>query len=419
MSKNGELVATFSHERVVFQDETPEERTVIGELDDGTVIKGRSRLGELQAGLNYTFFGHCTVHDRYGRQFHFNSHVVTEPHEERGIVKYLQRAPGIGPAIAQSLWGNYSGEAVKMLRERPEECAKDIAKLSTAKALNASRWLEANFDKEKITIDLVNLLSGQGFPRGIINSCISKWGAEAPRVIKENPFALMIFKGVGFRIADNLWNKLGLPMNSMDRQVQCVAYAAKSADGHTWIPRQEAEQFLRGKLAGSRVDCEEAINQAIEGGLIHMRGDSKWLADASKADNESSLANSLNVGACEIDDELGLPDKSKLRWPSVETMKSLTDHQRHQLAKAMSGRIGILTGAPGCGKTFALAQLVKAIGESSYCVCAPTGKAAVRVSESLSQSGVRTRARTIHSILQVQSAEGGWQFVFGEGQPLP
>ena len=99
---------------------------------------------------------------------------------------------------------------------------------------------------------------------------------------------------------------------------------------------------------------------------------------------------------------------------------NLTPHQSVQLRKATAGPIGILGGGPGTGKTYTVAQLVRrlesSVGLDQICVGAPTGKAAVRVTETLSKHGIRLRARTWHSILCGGTDSG---FVFNREHPLP
>lgn len=98
----------------------------------------------------------------------------------------------------------------------------------------------------------------------------------------------------------------------------------------------------------------------------------------------------------------------------------LTDHQREQLAKALSGPVGILGGGPGTGKTYTVAQLCKSlsgsIGLDQVAIGAPTGKAAVRVTETLSAHGIDLRARTWHSLLR-GGVDGGFKYT--RGNPLP
>lgn len=101
---------------------------------------------------------------------------------------------------------------------------------------------------------------------------------------------------------------------------------------------------------------------------------------------------------------------------------NITPHQRERLSRALSGPIGILGGGPGTGKTYTVAQLVRSLsgpggpGLDQIAIGAPTGKAAVRVTETLSGHGISLRARTWHSLLR-GGADGG--FLYDRSNPLP
>lgn len=99
---------------------------------------------------------------------------------------------------------------------------------------------------------------------------------------------------------------------------------------------------------------------------------------------------------------------------------TLSPHQTEQLALATAGRIGCLTGGPGTGKTFTAGNYIKLLPPNSVAACAPTGKAAVRLTESLNVAGVKLQAKTIHSLLGVMAADdGGWRFQHDRSEPLP
>lgn len=115
-----------------------------------------------------------------------------------------------------------------------------------------------------------------------------------------------------------------------------------------------------------------------------------------------------------------------MTWPTTDRPEfaELTDHQRAELGKATSGRIGILGGRPGTGKSFTLVRLVRATLATqgqSVAVMAPTGKASQRVKELMQEAGLTgVRPTTIHSGLGVEKVdEGGWQFSHNELNPLP
>lgn len=111
-------------------------------------------------------------------------------------------------------------------------------------------------------------------------------------------------------------------------------------------------------------------------------------------------------------------------WPLPSELENVSDHQREKYELATIGRIGVLGGSPGSGKTYVAAAIVKAIlkrfGQVEVAICAPTGKAAVRCTESMRAYGLNLRACTIHSLLGVESSEdGNWSFKHNENFPLP
>lgn len=125
---------------------------------------------------------------------------------------------------------------------------------------------------------------------------------------------------------------------------------------------------------------------------------------------------------------INLPEVSL--WPDPSSLADVTDHQREQVANALTGRVAILGGSPGTGKTHVTAAIIKAIHASGLVgmheigVFAPTGKAAVRLSMALAKHDIRLRARTAHSLLGVGEVDDStdspeWSFQHNENNPWP
>jgi exodeoxyribonuclease V alpha subunit len=111
-------------------------------------------------------------------------------------------------------------------------------------------------------------------------------------------------------------------------------------------------------------------------------------------------------------------------WPNAHDIEGISEHQAEQLSKSLSGRIGLFGGSPGTGKTYCVAKLIThmlktgVVADYEIGIGAPTGKAAVRLSEGLERNGLSIRARTWHSILGFGTDDSGG-FAHDENNPLP
>jgi len=114
-------------------------------------------------------------------------------------------------------------------------------------------------------------------------------------------------------------------------------------------------------------------------------------------------------------------------WPDCDSIEGISQHQRDNLRKALTNRIGILGGSPGTGKTWTVSKLIRTIilsgsvAPRDIAVAAPTGKATVRLNEMLQAEEMDIRARTCHSHLGVgeTSLTGTWSFRHNESSPFP
>lgn len=435
-----EITAVFLRERLRFANADGDViigdiRHVAGPKPDGAncklAIKGPAEIDQLKTGLPYRFFGRWAEYrnPRSGeteQQFAYQTVVPAKPIGEAGIVTYLARhgdGLGIGEGRAKILYEAFGADAVKICREQPEEAFAAVPKWKLDQAHTLAERLQRAATTEECSIELVELLDRRGFPRATAQQAMNLWGNCAPDFIRRNPYVLMQFRGCGFKRCDAMYLDLGLNPNKLKRQALCAWYSvASDSAGHTWFPVERAIQGIKQNVAGCELRIEQALKLAKRGGaLAFARTDSDgaiversgklWCAETKNADHEEFIARCIVAAESE-----------PREWPDAASIPAmLTDHQREHLAAATGGMIGILGGGPGTGKTFSAAQLICAIlaeqGVGSIAVAAPTGKAAVRISEALAAYQIPIRATTIHSLLRVDPLEGG--FHFRQGRPLP
>lgn len=423
-----EITAVYRAEIVRREDwclaKFEQSQAAAGNLLDTTETSLRVPLtaepGELETGLTYRLFGRWTYTQKYGRQFKCVSFVRAAPHGREGVIRYLQKAPHVGRITAKKLWDKFSGDAVRILREEPDVAAAATAPrgLTLEQATQAAEWLDREKHLESCTIELVNVLGGRGFPRTVARKAIGKWGNRAAERIQRDPYQLLQFRGCGFLKCDAMYLDLGLPAGKLKRQALCATYCLQSdTSGSTWMPVEDVVQALKRQVGGAEVQPAKALMLAKRAKLIATRrdGDDKlFVALWSRAINEATIA---------VEVRQAMPYRH--RWPEVssQAFQLLTGHQAETLHEALSAQIAILAGSPGTGKTFTAAclirELVRLHGSDKVAVCAPTGKAAVRITQAMRDYGIELDATTIHSLLEVASGTGGGGWSFGRSAEYP
>ena len=430
MPRNSELLVTFRRERHVF-DNDDGSRTIVGSADaDGrgdADVKGDADEGELYPGGRFRLFGHWKTHPRHGEQFWFASFVEETPATYEGIKAYLKQCTGVGEATAEQLWTKYGPDAVRAVRETPAEAADGIPRWSVDNAEVAAEELRDRHATERATLDLMGLLDGRGFPKKTVKSAIKLWGVAAADAIRRNPYRLLRFRGCGFPSVDKFYLDLGLPPAALKRQAYCLDYAvASDQTGSTWLPIAAVQAALRSQLAAADARPDAAAELCVHAGMLSAceSGGGRFLAAAPQARAEERIADAV---ADAMDESLDTGRDPN--WPTIaaagEGEIGLSAHQADELAKAIGGFVGVLRGSPGTGKTFAAAAVARSViaahGDATVAFAAPTGKAAVRLTEALAAAGVPCEAVTIHRLLQVESGGDGIDFGFRHrpGNPLP
>lgn len=438
-----EITAEFLGER--FRFENADGDVIVGDAHaNGTinapiVIKGPADVDELRHRHSYRFYGKWSKYTNRNtgiteEQFHFQTFVAVQPHNRDGVIAYLKHAGqgfGFGAARAAALWDAFGSDAVRVMREEPERTMHELAArkllISAENYWKMADELKKQEALENCTIELTDLLAGRGLPKTIARRAIQEWGNLAAAIIRRDPYKLMRFRGVGFKRCDQLYLNLGLPAGRLKRQALSAWYAlASNTNGDTWYPLRTAQKGIRDNIAGAELRIDKAIELATRGqaidqvrtegiaGPIADSGGYVWVAESRKSRNEAELAELVADAASEDCD-----------WPAVESIPNIDGEQPARLAESLRGPVAILGGSPGTGKTFVAANLIGAciqhFGEAEVGIGAPTGKAAVRLTEGLQSYGINLRARTWHSLLGVESSSdrGGWGFKHGRDNPLP
>jgi exodeoxyribonuclease V alpha subunit len=100
-------------------------------------------------------------------------------------------------------------------------------------------------------------------------------------------------------------------------------------------------------------------------------------------------------------------------WAEEQTGLNLSESQREAVARAVNGKVTVITGGPGVDKATVVNSILRIIRAKGVKVllCAPTGRAAKRLSESTS-----SEAKTIHRLLELDPRT--MDFKHNQDEPL-
>jgi len=353
---------------------------------------------------------------RHGMQFRASFLKAAPPTSAEGIARYLGSGMirGIGPIYAKRLVQSFGAAVLDVIEREP-------ARLEEVSGIGPKRLqrIRDGWAEQKIVREIMLFLHGHGVSTARSVRIYKTYGAEALRVISENPYRLARdVRGIGFVSADTIAEKLGIAKDAPIRIRAGIGYALAEAmdEGHCGLPREELLDLTAKLIAVERAAVETALALELAAGDV--------VADTLGGRDAVFLVG-LYRGEQEIAARLGALAAGPLAWPPIDPAKAipwverktglvLAESQREAVTLALSSKLLVITGGPGVGKTTllnAILRILRAKG-ARVALAAPTGRAAKRLAESTGLD-----ARTIHRLLEINPATG--QFRRDAANPLP
>ena len=385
---------------------------VRGQRDLATVV-GHAAL--VSAGEFVSASG-AWVNDRtHGLQFRASFLKAMAPTTLEGIEKYLGSGMirGIGPVYAKKLVRAF-GETVFDLVEQQPDRLREVTGIGPKRAAR----IVAGWAEQKVIREIMLFLHSHGVGTSRAVRIYKTYGPDAVRVVSENPYRLARdIRGIGFRTADKIAAKLGIEPTAMVRVRAGISFALAEAmeQGHCGLPEEQLMELTRellevpedlvGTALGLELEAGEVVADTLDGQRC------VFLAGLHRAEREiAERLLRLAAGAPPwpaID-----PDKA-IPWVEGKTGLTLAESQRGAVRLALASKVLVITGGPGVGKTTLINSILKVVAAKGpkLALCAPTGRAAKRLSESTGRE-----ATTIHRLLEADPKEGG--FKRGEQNPI-
>jgi exodeoxyribonuclease V alpha subunit len=373
-----------------------------------------SALG-VQPGVTIRCVGHWHVDRQYGQQFKADEIAIVPPQTLEGVEKYLGSGliPGIGSHFAKRLVRAFGLSVFEIIEHQPNRLL-DLEGIGKKRA----QQLQSSWIEQKKIKDIMVFLQSHGIGTARAVRIYKMYGDSAVVQIQTDPYCLARdIPGVGFKTADFLAVKLGLPLDSPNRLRAGVAHVLHDSlkQGHCYLKAPKLTRAAALLLDQPEAAVTVILNESIASSdvIVETFEDEICVYLPHAHGTEEALAKrilSLQAGQPIWRD---VPIDEALSWVESDQGIALSFSQQTAFREAIKHKFMIITGGPGVGKTTLVNSILKVLQRSrvKIALTAPTGRAAKRLAESTGFP-----AKTIHRLLAFDPQKKG--FRFDQNDPL-
>jgi exodeoxyribonuclease V alpha subunit len=381
-------------------------------------------LPEVNPGESLRLGGVWTTHQQYGRQFKAEWCEQILPATVEGIKKYLGSGlvKGVGPVTAARIVQRFGADTLRVLDEEPRRLREALGVGPKRASAIARSW-----EEQKQIRQVMLFLQSHGVTTGLAVKIYKTYGDDAIQVVQENPYRMARdIWGVGFKTADKIARDLGLPPDAPSRVQAGVAYTLSQLadEGHVYAPEEELIPVAIRLLdvspdlvqaAIEDLNAEEVVRRET---LIYPSAENTPAEPRQVREERAVYLAPFYYGEIGVTHRLQtlvenpttrlLPFRS-VNWNALLAQVArgsaieLSPEQRKAVQTALTHKVTVLTGGPGTGKTVSVRTIIGALEAMNcrYALCAPTGRAAKRLSEATDRP-----AKTVHRLLKYAPVEG-------------
>nr|WP_312576779.1 ATP-dependent RecD-like DNA helicase [Sedimentibacter sp.] len=360
-------------------------------------------------------FGKKVKHPRYGYQFNVEIYNIILPSNLDQIENYLSSGliKGIGDFTAKKIVELFREDTFNVIQNHPERLL-EIEGIGEKKADMITKSFVEQIDIKEIMIFLQN--HGISTTYGV--KIYKQYGKNTISNISENPYRLTDdIYGIGFKLADKIAYSLGVETTSPYRIDSGIKYVLSeyATSGNSYVPYAILIDSVCNLLEiGIEIIENEIRNMAFQG-KIHIENIKGkkvvyylpyHIAEVNVCKGLINLYNSdYNISEVEILNYLHLMED--------ELHIELTEMQKEAVIQSILNGVTVITGGPGTGKTTIIYSIIRVFEmmNKKIFLCAPTGRAAKRITESTNRE-----AKTIHRLLEYAYGEDDSNLCFNKNE---
>ncbi|MFA1544281.1 ATP-dependent RecD-like DNA helicase [Actinomadura sp. DLS-62] len=365
-----------------------------------------------QVGESLRLVGRWRSHPKYGKQFEVDSYTTVLPATIQGIRRYLGSGmiKGIGPVMADRMVGHFGTDILRVIEEEPERLV-EVPGLGPKR----TKRIGDAWEEQKAIKEVMVFLQGVGVSTSLAVRIYKRYGDQSIDTVRGQPYRLASdVWGIGFKTADTIAQAVGIPHDSPERIKAGLQYTLSEAadDGHCFLPEPNLVTAAEKILGVERELIVPALDElARDEGVVRepIPGEGEdaatipavYLVPFHRAERSLArgLLDLLDAPADRLKAFADVDWDKALPWLKERTGQALAPEQEEAVKLALTSKVSVLTGGPGCGKSFTVRSVVElaAAKRARIVLVAPTGRAAKRLAELTGHD-----AATVHRLLQLQ-----------------
>ena len=366
-----------------------------------------------QVGESLRLTGRWSSHPKYGKQFQVHSCTTVLPATIQGIRRYLGSGliKGIGPMMAERMVAHFGADILTIIEQQPDRLT-EVHGLGPRRTKRiADAW-----EEQKAIKEVMVFLSDVGVSTSLAIRIYKRYTDDSIPVVRSEPYRLASeVWGIGFKTADTIAKAVGIPHDSPERIKAGLQYTLSQAadNGHCYLPEPDLVRDAATILEVGPERISPCLDELVaEEGVVREPVPAR--ADVTRSSvaaiylvpfyrAERSLAGGirdlLNTSQERLPVFAAVDWQKALGWLQSRTGQELAPGQQEAVKLALTSKVAVLTGGPGCGKSFTVRSVVElaAAKKAAIVLVAPTGRAAKRLAELTGYE-----ASTVHRLLELQ-----------------
>ncbi len=352
--------------------------------------------------IAYELEGEWKKDPKRGVQFYVETFKESVQPTREGILGYLAsgQLKGIGPKMAEKIYDAFGNDTLSVLDKEPDK----LLEISGISARKLER-IKDSYIENRGARDVITLLTPHGITAKRCVKLYKQYGEETVEIIRHHPYRLCEIAGIGFQICDKIAQAMGVDPNSVERVEAGMIYTLMENEisGNTCMEKNnfldKAQEILRTNLMRNQlawVAGEMCRNKKLvsEGHFVYRP--KLYKAEIQLGTLIGSMKNRTSDNCKDLDKEIEEQQK--------KMGVTFADEQVNAVKMALTNVMSVVTGGPGTGKTLITRAILdiyhRQFPKNEIQCCAPTGRAARRMTESTGYP-----AQTIHSLLRIKADE--------------